>query len=222
MTTKGIPQQWELEDFELIKETQKDLENGQRIRVVFGLTDDGHEYRIQRVKPLPKHPAEPPGANPVDDGWICWQQVTASFAIWMNTWGIVGSYGAFQTYYEVAMLSHKSPSQIAWIGTIQAFLLVFLGVLVGPIFDKGFFHTLNLIGNILVVFGLCMTSLCTEYWQLILAQGIVTGTGFGCLFIPGTALIPQYFQRRRSLASGLAACGSGIGGLACPISESCD
>lgn len=56
-----------------------------------------------------------------------------------------------------------------------------------------------------------MTSLCTEYWQVMLAQGVVTGIGSGLLFVPATALLPQYFAKRRNLAATIAAAGSGFG-----------
>lgn len=119
--------------------------------------------------------------------------------------------GVFQTFYEVSSLSNKTPTQISWIGGLQSFLLVFVGVLSGPVYDAGYLRFLNLAGNFLVVFGLMMTSLCTEYWQVILAQGLVTGVGCGMLFVPATAVVPQYFVRRRNLAATLAAAGSGFG-----------
>lgn len=119
--------------------------------------------------------------------------------------------GVFQTFYEVSRLSNTTPTQISWIGGLQSFLLVFVGVLSGPVYDAGYLRFLNLAGNFLVVFGLMMTSLCTEYWQVILAQGLVTGFGCGMLFVPATAVVPQYFVRRRNLAATLAAAGSGFG-----------
>lgn len=62
-----------------------------------------------------------------------------------------------------------------------------------------------------------MTSLCREYWQVILAQGVVIGLGNGCLWIPSVAVIPQYFTTKKALAMGVAAAGSSIGGIVYPI-----
>ena len=94
---------------------------------------------------------------------------------------------------------------------MQPFLLLFVGVLSGPLYDAGYFKALIVGGNLLVVFGLMMTSLCKEYWQAILAQGVTFGTGYGLLFIPGVSILPQYFVKRRVLASGIASAGSGFG-----------
>lgn len=62
-----------------------------------------------------------------------------------------------------------------------------------------------------------MTSLCREYWQVVLAQGVVIGLGNGFLFVPGVATIPQYFSTKKALANGIAASGSSIGGIVYPI-----
>lgn len=90
-----------------------------------------------------------------DGGFACWVQVLGSFALWMNTWGIINTYGAFQTTYETML--PQSPSQIAWIGSIQTFLLFFVGILSAPLMDVGRCRPLLVAGNFLVVFGLMMT-----------------------------------------------------------------
>lgn len=131
--------------------------------------------------------------------------------------GIINAFGVFETYYEQHILSHQSPSSIAWIGSVQSALLMVVGVVSGPLFDAGYFHALLSIGTFLVVLGMMMTSLSTTYYQIMLAQGICVGIGAGFLFIPSVAILPQYFQKRRALANGIAASGSSIGGVLIPI-----
>lgn len=127
------------------------------------------------------------------------------------TRGVVNTFGVYQTFYQRDFLSHESESNISWIGSIQAFLLIIVGVVTGPIYDGGYFRTLIFTGSFLVVFGMMMTSICKDYWQVMLAQGIVVGIGDGCLFLPSVAIISQYFSTRRALATGIAAGGSGLG-----------
>ncbi|KAK9492656.1 major facilitator superfamily domain-containing protein [Lipomyces doorenjongii] len=159
--------------------------------------------------------------NPFDDvpdgGFMAWLQVSGSFFMYFNSWGLTNSFGAFENYYTVSGLSHKNASDIAWIGSFQAFLLVLVGVITGPIFDRGYCKTLVVVGSLMVVFGMMMTSLCTEYWQVMLSQAIFCGLGEGCLFIPGIAIIPQYFSSKRAFATGIAAAGSSTGGIIYPI-----
>lgn len=128
--------------------------------------------------------------------------------------GIVNTFGAFQIYYENGLLAHETPSNISWIGSIQAFLLLIIGGLItGPIYDAGHLRGLVVFGTFAGVFGMMMTSLCTEYWQVVLAQGIVVACGSGCLMLPGVAVMPQYFTKRRAFTTGLAATGSSFGKL---------
>jgi MFS family permease len=130
--------------------------------------------------------------------------------------GIVNSFGVYQTYYE-SNLPQVSSSDISWIGSLQAFLLLIIGVITGPLYDAGYFRPLVFVGSFLVVFGMMMTSLCTAYWQAILAQGICVGIGSGCLFIPSVAIVSTYFSTKKSLATGIAASGSSIAGIIYPI-----
>ncbi|KAH8817085.1 major facilitator superfamily domain-containing protein [Xylogone sp. PMI_703] len=62
-----------------------------------------------------------------------------------------------------------------------------------------------------------MTSLCKEYWQVFLAQGLTLGLGTGFLFIPSVAIVAQYFDTKKALAMGIAASGSSLGGVIYPI-----
>lgn len=131
--------------------------------------------------------------------------------------GIVTAFGVFQTYYERSILSHESPSTISWIGSIQSFLLLFIGAVTGPLFDAGYTRHLLLVGWVMITLGLMMTSIASQFWQILLAQAFCTGLGCGCVFVPCVAILPQYFKRRRALANGIAATGSGIGGALYPI-----
>ncbi|KAI2622310.1 putative MFS monocarboxylate transporter [Hypoxylon sp. NC1633] len=151
--------------------------------------------------------------DPPDGGLIAWLQVVGCFALFFNTWGITNTFGVFQTYYENELLQHMSPSSISWIGSTQSFLLLVVGVISGPLYDAGHLRFLLWSGLVLVPFGLMMTSLCTEYWQVMLAQALCVGVGTGCLYIPSVAIIPQYFYKRKALAMGIVTSGSSLGGV---------
>ncbi|TKW54809.1 Riboflavin transporter MCH5 [Colletotrichum tanaceti] len=157
-----------------------------------------------------------PADLPPDGGRLAWLQVAGSFFLFFNSWGMIGSYGVFQTYYQATM-QHTSADAIAWIGSIQSCLLLLVGVLVGPLYDAGHLRGLTLTGIALVFLGLCMTSLASRYWQTLLAQAFCVGLGAGCLYIPSVAVIPQWFVRRRALATGVVATGSGLGGVVYPL-----
>ena len=130
--------------------------------------------------------------------------------------GIVGAFGAYEAFYEVSA-SIGSTSTISWIGTMQAFLLIVFGIITGPIFEMGYFRVLLFTGCFLIVFGLMMLSLATEYWQIFLAQALCIGLGNGCLYVPSLALVSTAFTTKRALAIGIATSGSSVGGVIYPI-----
>jgi MFS family permease len=75
------------------------------------------------------------------------------------------------------------------------------------------FHIPMLLGTVLQTLGFITASFASKVWHLYLTQGILVGLGVGFTYIPTIAILPQWFESRRSLASGIAAAGSGIGGV---------
>lgn len=133
------------------------------------------------------------------------------------TWGLVNTYGVFQSYYQTVMLTSDSASSISWIGSLQACLLFIVGLIAGPLFDAGYFKTILTVGLFMISFGMFMTSLCSNYWQVLLAQGFCVGIGMGLTFLPAAAIQAQYFLKYRALAIGIAGTGSPVGGIIFPI-----
>ncbi len=100
---------------------------------------------------------------------------------------------------------------------LQYFLLFFSGILVGRLFDLGFFRITFTVGCVLLVFSQMMLSLCKTYWQIFLAQGIGLGLSFGIIFNLAVNCPAHFFSKRRALAYGFVASGSSIGGTIFPI-----
>lgn len=126
--------------------------------------------------------------------------------------GLVSSYGSFQTIYENGVLREHTPFQISVIGSVQIFLMVFLGLVVGPVYDAGYFHHLLAVGSLLIFAGTLLQSFCVAFWQFLLTQGGLVGVGAGCLSLLAVAAPALWFSTRLPIANGLAATGSGLGG----------
>ncbi|EFY87255.1 monocarboxylate transporter, putative [Metarhizium acridum CQMa 102] len=159
----------------------------------------------------------PANSPPPNGGYWAWMQVAAAFSIFFNTWGVLNTFGIFQTYYEGGSLFREPSSDISWIGSIQAYCVLVVGLVSGPIYDRGRLRLLVLAGSSLLVLGFMMLSMCETFWQALLAQGFCIGIGAGCLFVPSLALLPTYFNTRIGLAVGIAASGSSLGGVVYPI-----
>lgn len=106
---------------------------------------------------------------------------------------------------------------MAWIGSLNVFLIFFVGTLTGRLVDAGHFRPVFLAGTALLAVGVVCVSVSSAYWHLMLAQGLCLGLAHGCLFCPALAVLAAYFDRRRALALGIAACGSSTGGLVFPV-----
>ena len=104
--------------------------------------------------------ARDPGPPP-DGGLEAWTQALTGHLTVANSWGYISSFGVFQTYYVTA-LNHP-PSDISWVGSVQIFLLFFVGTFSGRATDSGFFRATYLLGSFFLLFGVFMTSLSTRY-----------------------------------------------------------
>lgn len=153
--------------------------------------------------------------TPPKEGLLAWMQVLGAFVLNLNTWGLMNSYGAFQTFYELDMLRGSSSSSIAWIGSTQAFFLFLISLATGPLFDAGHLSLLLWVGSGLLVVGMFLASITSAYWQVFLTQAIMAGIGFGCLYLPAPAVVSQYFHASTALAMGASSTGSAIG--TCPL-----
>lgn len=131
--------------------------------------------------------------------------------------GVVNTFGVYQTFYESPQsIFSATPSDISWIGSIQAYLLLVFGIGTGPLYDRGYFRALVWTGSVLVVLGMMMTSISTAYWEVMLAQAVCIGVGCGCLFVPSVAIMASYFSTKKAFATGIAASGSSVGRFSRP------
>ena len=152
---------------------------------------------------------------PPDGGILAWTQVFVAHLLVVNGFGYVFSFGLFQAYYATTL--NSPASDISWVGSVQMFLLFFIGTLSGRAMDAGFFRSLIYSGCTMQLVGVFATSFCRKYWQLFLSQGILQGLGNGLLFTPLVSLVATYFSKNRTVALGFAACGAPTGGVIFPI-----
>ena len=152
--------------------------------------------------------------SPPDGGGRAWIQVLMTHLVVCCTWGVINSFGVFQTHY--ARTLGYSLADISWVGSVQIFLIFFIGAFSGRATDAGYFRITVLAGSGFLLVGIFAMSWATTYWQLFLAQGACMGIGNGLMFCPSLALVASYFSGKRSLAIGLAGCGASTGGLIFP------
>lgn len=119
--------------------------------------------------------------------------------------------GMFQLYYSEVMFKDHSSSALAWITTLQIFMLFMFGPAVGKMIDVYGCRKTLLPFSIMAVFSVCMLSLCTKYWQVMLAQGVAFGLAAAGLSLPAMATATQWFSTKKGLAVGIVSAGSSLG-----------
>jgi MFS family permease len=62
-----------------------------------------------------------------------------------------------------------------------------------------------------------LTSICTEFYQFLLCQGVLFGVSSGLIFAPALSVVGHYFFNKRAMAMSFASTGSPIGGIIFPI-----
>lgn len=72
-------------------------------------------------------------------------------------------------------------------------------------------------GAIIFLLSIFMISLCKEYYQFFLAQGVLLGIGQALLTCPALATVSKHFDKNRGLAVGITVSGSSLGGVIWPI-----
>ncbi|KAH9478949.1 Aspyridones efflux protein apdF [Psilocybe cubensis] len=174
----------------------------------------------KEVQPAGKVDAAPSmGPTFPEGGLVGWGTALGAFIIQFCGFGYSTSFGVFQDFYVREYLTKESSSSIAWIGSINAFLVISGGLLAGRVYDRGYFYALLWGGSAIISFSLFMLSLAQkgEYYQIFLSQGLGVGLGVGMIYVPSVAILSHYFKQRRSLVMTVVATGSSLGAVVHPI-----
>ena len=66
-------------------------------------------------------------------------------------------------------------------------------------------------GTVLAAAGMALSTVATSIFVLYLTVGVLTGLGFGLIYLPAIVSVSIYFEKKRAFATGIAVCGSGLG-----------
>ncbi len=178
------------------------------------------EADLEKTGVVPKSVVAPGGINPADfpDGGLeAWLVVVGGWCCLFVSFGWINCIGVFQEYYQEHLLSQYSSSTVAWIPSMELFMMFFGGPVFGKVFDNFGPRYLLAVGSFFHVFGLMMTSLSTQYYQFLLAQGVCSALGASAVFFSAMSSTGTWFFNRRATSFGIIASGSSLGGVIFPI-----
>lgn len=159
--------------------------------------------------------AEPVYSAP-DGGLQAWLVVFASWFLMAMTFGVINTFGVYETYY-VSIYQNLSTSRLSVIGAIAPTIICLSSVPAIMVMQLLSARITAFIGSLIIVVSFMLLSLINASWQIYLTQGVLFGIGAGLVYVLNAQVIFQWFQKKKSLAFGIASSGSCIGGIYWPI-----
>ncbi|CAK9831475.1 Monocarboxylate transporter 5 [Anthophora retusa] len=147
---------------------------------------------------------------PPDGGWGYFV-VLASFLIHVIADGVTYSFGVF--YLELLYYFEEGKGATAWIASILVGVTLCSGPISSLFVNKFGCRAVTIAGSILASACLLASMWARSIVTLYFSIGIGTGLGFGLIYLPAIVSVTCYFEKYRSLATGIAVCGSGLGTL---------
>ena len=200
-----------------------------------GLGQQPHDHPQQAAAAK----TEEDGENRAPDGGLrAWLDGRGLFCTVAAGFGLINSVGIVQSYLEAHQLRAFHDRDVAWIPALNVFLCLFLGVQVGPLFDRHGPRWLMAAGSLAYTGGLvCLSFLGCKgqrdegghvhhdvggrdgerYALLMLAWGVLCGAGAAAICTTALAVLSHWFDRRRGLANGIVFVGSSLGGSLFPV-----
>ncbi|XP_038065920.1 monocarboxylate transporter 13-like [Patiria miniata] len=157
-----------------------------------------------------------PGAAP-DGGWG-WFVLLAAHSTLIFREGIAKCLGVFlPTFRDVF---GTSTSLIGWISSLCVTFADFTGLISGPLCQRFGCRPVAVVGGIFASSGLITAAFFAQTMLQLSWLLAVAGIGLGLALTPSLVMISRYFDKRYSMANGLAYSGSGVGILTlAPLSQ---
>jgi MFS family permease len=124
------------------------------------------------------------------------------------------SYGVYLSYYLSNQTYPEARSiNFAFIGGLNLAVAMLVAPVVTALVRQYEIHLPMSLGILMFGIAYITASFSNRIWQLYISQGALVGLGVGFIYIPSIAILSQWFSSKRSLANGISAVGSGIGGI---------
>jgi MFS family permease len=143
-----------------------------------------------------------------------WAVVAAAFTAMFVAFGIAYSYGAFLEEMRAEFGAGRATAAVFF--SLTSLLYFGLGGLSGAAADRFGPRRVLLVGAAALGLGLVATARAGSLAAALVAYGLGVGIGVACAYVPMVALVGSWFDRRRTIALGVAVAGIGVGTLVIP------
>jgi MFS family permease len=143
------------------------------------------------------------------DGGFGWVVVFASFLVNLIADGITFSFGVFFPHFLEYFGEGKGKT--ACIAGIFMAMPLLSGPIASFLTDRYGCRRMTIFGSILATLGFVISAFVDSMETLFLTFGIMAGFGLSLCYVAAVVIVAYYFDKKRSLATGISVCGSGIG-----------
>ena len=145
---------------------------------------------------------------PPDGGWG-WVVMIASFTCNLVLDGIGYVFGVFLQPMMIAFGVSEGP--MATVGSILAGTIQLVGPFVAILVEKFGTQKVCILGAFISAFAFFISTFSPNIYVMMATYGFLAGAGLGTMYIPAQTAVGYYFEKKRSLATGIITCGSGAG-----------
>ncbi|KAL0880016.1 hypothetical protein ABMA27_002517 [Loxostege sticticalis] len=161
-----------------------------------GEADDDEAYDYGALPPPP-------------DGGYGWVVVFASFMCNLVVDGIAYTFGIFLP--ELVTFFGEGKGTVAWVGSLLSGVYLAAGPIVSALCNKFGCRAVCVAGSLVATTAFVLSTFSKSVTVMMITYGLLGGIGFGMIYLPSVVAVGYYFETRRSLATGIAVCGSGVG-----------
>ncbi|XP_035213360.1 monocarboxylate transporter 9-like isoform X2 [Stegodyphus dumicola] len=144
---------------------------------------------------------------PPDGGWG-WVVVFASFMINFIADGVSLSFGIL--FIDFVEYFGASKAKTSWVGSIFLSMPLLAGPIASYLIDRYGCQKMCILGALLSTASF-VVSIVADSLEILFLTFTVAGLGLALCYVTSIVVVAYYFEKKRSLATGLAACGTGIG-----------
>ncbi|XP_014259196.1 monocarboxylate transporter 5-like [Cimex lectularius] len=190
--------------------------NGKPLHVQFTRSDNDGKDSLSRSSALPSSSSTSSEsslggfseARAPDGGWG-WVVVAASFFVNLIADGITFSFGVI--FVEFLRYFEEGKSKTAWIGSLFMAIPLLSGPIASFLTDRYGCRKCCVAGGLLAATGFVISAFSNSIELLFFTFGVLAGFGLSLCYVAAVVIVAYYFDARRSFATGLSVCGSGIG-----------
>jgi hypothetical protein len=141
-----------------------------------GILSFGEDPRLEAARVRSAATSASLPATFPEGGAQAWLVVLGSFCAMLSVFGVINTAAVFESWFGEHQLARYTPSEIGWVFSLYLFFVFFVGIQVGPVFDRYGPRWPVALGSVLMVGSMLLLGLCEGEFRLSLDDIVVSGS----------------------------------------------